>query len=122
VVILPRGGSAGPRTRTASIRPPAPPFLGPRRDRLQVGPSLPAQRRRPPGERLVRLALAGSLEDPGHLGQQIGPAARELAQHGPRGGFLVAVQLAPPGTTARLAVKLGDEETVSLRALIDHTF
>jgi hypothetical protein len=39
-----------------------------------------------------------------------------------RGGFLVAAQLAPPGTVARLAPDLGDEDTVSGRALIDHAF
>ena len=64
---LPRGG------------PPAATLLDPRRDRLRVGPGLAAEHRGLPGERFIQLALAGALEDPGHLGQEVGPAVRELA-------------------------------------------
>ena len=42
------------------------------------------------GTRLVRLALGRALEDPGHFGQQVGRAGRELPQFGHRGSFLVA--------------------------------
>jgi hypothetical protein len=52
------------------------------------------------GQRLVELALRRSLEDPGHLGQQVGSAARELAQRGRRGSLLVTGERAPPGTVA----------------------
>ena len=102
--------------------PPAPPFLGPRRDRPRVGPGLAAQPHGLARERLIQLALAGALEDPGHLGQQVGPAARQLAQRGHRGALLGAAQLAPPRPAPRLALELGDEQPVSLRALIDHAF
>jgi hypothetical protein len=57
---------------------PAPPLLDPRRDCLRVGPGLATQRRDLAGTRLARLALGRALEDPGHLSQQVGPAAREL--------------------------------------------
>jgi hypothetical protein len=54
-----------------------------------------AQRRCLPGERLVEFALGRALEDPGHLGQQVSPAGRELAKPGHRGGFLVRSQVTP---------------------------
>jgi hypothetical protein len=73
-------------------------------------------------ERLIRLALAGALEDPCHLGEQVGPPAGELAQPGRRGALLGGGEIAPLRMMARLAEQLGDEDTVSLRALIDHVF
>jgi hypothetical protein len=45
-------------------------------DRRRVGPGLSAQSGRLAGQRLVHLALGCSLEDPGDLGEQIGPPAR----------------------------------------------
>jgi hypothetical protein len=107
---LPRGG------------PPAPPLGGPGRDRLQVGPGLAAQACGLACERLIRLALAGALEDPCHLGERVGPPAGELAQPGRRGALLGGGEIAPLRMMARLAEQLGDEDTVSLRALIDHVF
>jgi hypothetical protein len=57
-------------------RGPAPPFLHPPRYRFQVGTSPAAQVRGLPDERLVELPLTRALEDPGDLGEQVGPAAR----------------------------------------------
>ncbi len=107
---LPRGG------------PPAPPLGDPGRDRLQVGAGLAAQTCGLACERLIRLALAGAVEEPGHLGEQVGPAAGELAQRGHCGTLLGGGEIAPLRVMARLAVQLGDEEAVSLRTLIDHAF
>ena len=101
---------------------PAPAFLDPRPDRFRVGPGRPAQTRCLTRERLVRLALPRAFEDPGHFGQEVSPAARERPELGHRGGFLVAAQVPPLRPAARLAVKLGDEQPVRLRALIDHAF
>jgi hypothetical protein len=42
-----------------------------------------------PGEWLVQVAVGCTFEDPGDLGEQIGPAARELAEFGHRGVLLV---------------------------------
>jgi hypothetical protein len=39
--------------------------------------------------RLVQVAVGCALEDPGDLGGQIGPPARELAEFGHRGVLLV---------------------------------
>ena len=97
-------------------------MLDPRRDRLRVGPGLPAQASSLAAERLVQLPLAGALQDPGHLGQQVGPAGRELAQGEHRSGLLVRSQLMPLGTAAGLSGELGYEDTVSLRAIIGHAF
>ena len=104
---LPRGG------------PPAPPPA------IQAGiasGSAPALRHKPAAWRASGSSGCGALEDPGDFGEQVGAAACEVTELGHRSGFLVAVQVAPPGAAARLAVKLGDEQPVSLRALIDHMF
>ena len=101
--------------------PPAPPLLDPRRDRLRVSARLAAQRRGLADERLIELALAGALEDPGDLGQEVGAAARQLGQRGYRGGLLVASELMPPRPVPRLPRQLRDEDPVSLRASIDHS-
>ena len=108
--------------RTARGLSPPPSFGDPSGDRLRISPALTAQPRGTPGERLVQFALRRALKDTGDLGQQIRPAARKLAQRGDRGGFLVAAQLAPFRVMPRLAVDVGDEKAVSLRALVDHTF
>ena len=42
-----------------------------------------------PGAWLVQVAFGCALEDPGDLGEQIGPPARELAEFGHRGVLLV---------------------------------
>jgi hypothetical protein len=122
VVILPRGGSVGPRTAAGSRRPSG---AAPRRSRPVSRPGRPglaAQHRRLTRQRFIQLTLTFALEDPGDLGQQVGPAARQLPQGGHRGGFLVAAQLTPPCPVTRLAVKLGAEQPVSFRLLIDHAF
>jgi hypothetical protein len=102
--------------------PPAPPLLDPCRYRLRGGPGLTAQPRGGPGQRLIGLALACALEDPGHLGEEIGPAARERLEFSHRGGLLVAGELAPLRPVPRLTRQLRDEDTVSLRTIIGHVF
>ena len=72
------------------VRRAAAAFLDPGRDGVGVGPGHPAQPRGGPGQRLVRLALAGALEDAGHLGQQVGPARGQRAEFGQRGRLLLA--------------------------------
>ena len=101
---------------------PSPAFLDPRRNRGLVGACLAAQPRGLPGERLVKLSLGRALEDPGNLGQQVGPAAGQLAERGHRGCFLVFGELPPLRAAAGLAPDLSDEDTVGFRALIDHVF
>jgi hypothetical protein len=78
------------------------------------GPGHAAQPRRGPGQRLVRFALAGALEDAGHLGQQVGPAPGQRAQFGQRGRFFLVGERASPGAVARFAGDLGDEQTVGI--------
>lgn len=55
--------------------PPASAFLDARRDRLRVAPGPAAEIRSLPLERLIRLALARTLQDPRHVDQQVRPAA-----------------------------------------------
>ncbi len=116
-----RLGESGER-RPPGVRPALAAGLDPSLYRVRVGPGLAAQHRGLAGERLVQLALARALKDPGDLGQEVGPSARELPELGHRGGLFLAAQLAPPRPVPRLAVELGDEQAVSLRALIDHEF
>jgi hypothetical protein len=61
---------------------PAPPFLGPLRDQCLVGSRQAAQVRCASGEWLVELPIARALEDPGDLGEQVGPACGDLAERG----------------------------------------
>ena len=74
---------AGARRHAAGTPPydrsPAPPFLHPLRYQRLVGSCQAAQVRSAPGERLVELAFRRPLEDPGHLGQQVTPAAGQRA-------------------------------------------
>jgi hypothetical protein len=42
-----------------------------------------------PGQWLVQFTFGCAFEDPGDLGEQIGPPARELAEFGHRGVLLV---------------------------------
>ncbi|SRR6266851_1464329 len=113
--------AAGER-RPPCRSPAPPPLLRPHRYRVRVGPGLPAQPRGLPGQRLIQVALGRALEEPGHLGQQVGPAAREIAQRGHRGGLLVAGELPPPGTVAGLPRELRYQDPVSLRTIIEHAF
>jgi hypothetical protein len=75
-----------------------------------------AQPRGGPGQRLVRLALAGALEDPGHLGEQVGPARGQRAEFGQRDRLLVPGQRAPPGAMPRLAGELSHHDPVGITA------
>jgi len=102
--------------------PPSAALLDPPLDRLRVGPGTAAQACGLACERFVQFALGGALQDPGDLGRQVSPAARELAQRGHRGGFLVAGELSPLRAVPRLAGELRDEDPVSLRTIIDHEF
>ena len=60
-----------------------------------------------PGQRLVKLPLAGALEDPGNLGEQVGPASGELAQLPHRGRVFRPGQVASPGAVPRFPRQLG---------------
>jgi hypothetical protein len=71
---------------------------------------------------VIPAALAEALHDPGHLGQQVGPACGEVAQLPHRGGVLVLGKLSPSGLALRRTVHLRDEDPVSLRAVIEHAF
>ncbi len=106
----------------ACNHPPAPPLGDPARYHIRVSAGHPAQHRRLTRQRLVQLALTRALEDPGDLGEQVSAGTGELAELGHRGGFLGCGELASLRVMARLAVQLGDEQPVSLRALIDHVF
>jgi len=77
-----------------------------------VGPGFAAQVRGTPGERLVELALGRPLEDPGDLGQRVGPARRERAQLGYCWGFLFPGERAPLSVMPGLASQFGDEQPV----------
>ncbi len=63
-------------------------------------------------ERLVEFPRGRALEDPGDLGEQIGPAVGELTELGHRGALLVPGQFAPPSVMPRRTGELGDEYTV----------
>jgi hypothetical protein len=98
--------------RLAASRSPAPPLLDPRRDRLRVSTGRAAKARGLPGERFIELALAGTLEDPRHVGQKITAPGGELAQLPHRGGLLGLAQLTPAGVMLRLSVQLHDKHPV----------
>jgi hypothetical protein len=68
---------------------PAAALLDPLRDQGLIRACLAAQSRRLPGEWLGQFALGYAFEDPGDLGEQIGPPARELAEFSHRGVLLV---------------------------------
>ena len=80
------------------------------------GPGHAAQPRRGPGQRLVRFALAGALEDAGHLGQQVGPSPGQRSDFGQRGRLLVPSERAPPGAMPRLAGQLSHQDPVGISA------
>ena len=119
---LPRYGCR-PRTAAAALQPGA---ASPSSVHAGIAsgsaPAATAQLRGLARERLVRFVLAGALEDPGHLGEEVGPPAGERGELGHRGGFLVAGELAPLRSVPRLSRQLRDEDTVSLRAIIGHAF
>ena len=114
---------AGER-RASGVRRAAAALLDPGRDGVGVGSGQAAQPGGRPGQRLVRLALRCPLEDPGHLGQQIGPAVGQRAEFGQRGRFLLLGERAPPGAMPRLAGQLSHQDPVGLRprSLIPHSY
>jgi hypothetical protein len=91
---------------------PASSLGDPLRDQGFVGSGEPAQPGGLAGERLIVSAFAGALEDPGDFGEQVGPAAGELAEFGHRGGLLVGGEVAPPRAVPGFAGQFGDEEAV----------
>ena len=113
--------ATGERWPPGACRPP-PTFLDPLWYRLRVGPGQPAQPRGAPGERFVEFALACALEEAGHLGQQVGPTACERLEFGDCGGFLISGEPMPLRPVPGLPRYLRDEDTVSLRVIIDHAF
>ena len=68
---------------------PAAPFRYPLRDQGLICTRQAAQACGLPGQWLVQLAPGCAFEDPGDLGEQVGPPARELAEFGHRGVLLV---------------------------------
>jgi integrase len=64
---------------------PAAPLRNPLRDQSLIRIRQAAQVCGLPGPWLVQLALGCAFEDPGDLGEQVGPPARELAEFGHRG-------------------------------------
>ena len=95
---------------------PVPPFLGPPRDRLRIGPGFAAQVRSLPYERLVELTFRRALEDPGDLGGQVGSAARDGTEFGHGGGFLLLHERAPLGVMPGLAGELGHDHPICIGA------
>ena len=61
----------------------------PLRDQGLIRTRLAAQVRGLPGEWRVQFTVGCAFEDPGDLGEQIGPSARELAEFDHRGVLLV---------------------------------
>lgn len=111
------------RVRRQAGRVPAPPAFGhPCRDRLGTGTGQPAQNGRLTRQRLVQLTLRSTLEQAGHLGQEVGPAGRELAQRGCRGVFLICGEHTPLRPEPGFAGELSYEYPVCLRATIGHVF
>lgn len=93
-----RAAQAARRRRRPRGRCPPPPFLDPSRDRLPgVSAGETARPRDAPGQRLIKSTLRCALQDPGHLGQQVGPATGELAERGHLGGLLVDGEFTPSG-------------------------
>jgi hypothetical protein len=68
---------------------PAAPLLYPLRDQGLIRTRQAAQLRGLLTEWLVQFAFGCTFEDPGDLGEQIGPPALELAEFGHRGALLV---------------------------------
>jgi len=92
------------------------PLRYPRRDQRVIGTGLAAQLRGALGQRLVEFTRGGSLEDPGHLGEQVTPAAGPCAELGDRGGFLLCGKRAPPGVMPRFAGQLSHQNPVGTRS------
>lgn len=72
--------------------------------------------------RLAGFRLAEAFQDPGDLGEQVGPSSGELAQRGHGGGLLSFGEFTPLRVVPGLAVQLRDEGTVSFRTVIAHVF
>jgi hypothetical protein len=108
--------------RHARYGPPAPPLCDPLPRRVRVCPGVTAQACGLPLQRLIKLALAESLQEARNLGQEIAPSPRELVELPHRIGTFVFAQFAPLGAALRRAMDLRREDSVSLRTTIDHEF
>jgi hypothetical protein len=86
----PRLPAAARERRLAGSRPAPAALLDPRGDLRRVGSGQQAQPRGAPGQRRVHLVRVRSQEDPGHLGKQVCPAARESLEFSHCGGLLLA--------------------------------
>ena len=91
---------------------PASSLLDPLRDHALVGTCGDAQLGRGPRSRLIESPLAGAEQDARHLGQQIRPVARYLAELGRRRGDFGLGWLTPAGMPLGYAVQAGNEQTV----------
>jgi len=89
------------------------PLLDPLRDQRLIGAGIAAKLRGLPPQRLIRLALGEAFEEPGHLGQQVGPPGRQLAQRGHRRVMLAGGQRAPAGVMPGRAGQLRRQDLVS---------
>ena len=83
---------------------PAPSPLDPLRDHALAGTCGNAQLGRGPRSRLIESPLAGAEQDARHLGQQIRPVARYLAELGRRRGDFGLGWLTPAGMPPGYAV------------------
>ena len=91
---------------------PASSLLDPLRDHALAGTCGDAQLGRGPRSRLIESPLAGSEQDARHLGQQIRPVTRCLAELGRRRGDFGLGWLTPAGMPPGYAVQAGNEQTV----------
>jgi hypothetical protein len=99
-----------------------PPYLDPGRYLIRIRSGVTAQPRGLLRLRFVQLPLRETLQGPGYLRQQARPPGRELAQPGHRDRMPGPGELPPPRVMLCRTRWLGDKETISLRALIDHAF
>jgi hypothetical protein len=108
--------------RQISSRLAPPPLLHPPADQFRIRPGLPAQPGSLPAKRLIVPPLRRTLEYPGHLGEQIGPTSRKRLELSYGGCLLVASERPPLCPVPRLPRQFRDEDTISLRAIVDHEF
>jgi hypothetical protein len=91
-----------------------------------VGAGVDAQLGGAEVEGLVGVACVGAGGEAGALGQQVGPAGRDVGQLGDSGVVLVGGQGRPAGVTAGGAREPGDDSVVSgvisHRAIVEYVF
>jgi hypothetical protein len=110
-----RFGAAGPELPAAALSRS-------RQVLIRIRSGVTAQPRGLLRLRFVQLPLRETLQGPGYLRQQARPPGRELAQPGHRDRMPGPGELPPPRVMLCRTRWLGDKETISLRALIDHAF